>query len=176
MWAAWAAETAGHGHEAFYATAEFWVGVGFFLFVGLVGRTAYRVMTVALDERASRIKNQIDESERLAQEAQAMLADAQMKQKEAAATAGALIESARREAQRFAEQAAKDLEAALARREQSAKDRIAQAEAEAVAEVRRRAADLALEASRQVIAGSLTPAKSDALIDQAIAGLPKALH
>lgn len=176
MWAAWAAEAAEHGHEAFYATAEFWVGVGFVLFVVLVGRTAYRVMTVALDERAGRIRSQIDESERLAQEAQAMLADAQMKQKEATATANALIESARREAQRFAEQAAKDLEAALARREQSAKDRIAQAEAEAVAEVRRRAADVALEASRQVIAGSLTPAKSDALIDQAIAGLPKALH
>lgn len=176
MWAAWAAETAEHGHEAFYATAEFWVGVGFVLFVVLIGRTAYRVMTVALDERAARIQKQIEDSEQLAQQAQAMLADAKKKQDEAAATASALVENARREAQRFSEHAAKELEAALARREQAATDRIAQAEAEALADVRRQAAEIALEASRQVIAGSLTAAKSDVLIDQAIAGLPKALH
>ncbi len=54
--------------------------------------------------------------------------------------------------------------------------RIAQAEKAAVAEVRARAVEVAIEATRRLLAERLTPKQSDSLIDSAIAELPKKLH
>jgi len=177
MWAAWAADAA-HGAEAvpFYTTAEFWVAVGFFLFVAAVGKTVFRVITVALDDRAEKIKNRIDEAERLAEEAAATLEKYKRRQAQAAEEAKALLDGARAEAERASKQAAADLDASLKRREQAAIDRIAQAEVEAVADIRRRAADLAMEASRQLLSEKLTAAKADKLVDDAIAQVAKTLH
>jgi F-type H+-transporting ATPase subunit b len=178
MWAAWAAEAGAHAAEAepFYLTAEFWVAIGFFLFVIAIGRTVYRVLTVALDDRAVKIRNRIDEAERLAEQAAETLEKFRHKQAQAADEAKALLDRARAEADRTAKQAAAELEASLKRREQLALDRIAQAEVEAVADIRSRAVDLALTASRRLLGEKLTAAKADALVDDAIAQLAKSLH
>lgn len=69
-----------------------------------------------------------------------------------------------------------ELEKAVERREQMAMERIAQAEAKAVAEVRGEAVDIALEATRRLLAEKLTGKKADALIDDAIKELPEKLH
>jgi F-type H+-transporting ATPase subunit b len=177
MWAAYAAEAA-HGQEAvpFYLTAEFWVAVGFILFVLAVGRTVARVVTVALDDRADRIRQRIEEAETVAAEAEATLEKFKRRQVQAAEEAKAILENAKAEADRAAQQAAIDLEASLKRRELAAMDRIAQAEIEAVAEIRRRATDLALEASRRLLAEKLPAARANQLVDQAIAQVATSLR
>lgn len=175
MSVAWAAE-AGHGAEPFYLTAEFWVAVGFILFVLAIFRTVYRVVVVALDERARRIRNRIEEAEQLAEEAAAALAKLKARQEQAAEDAKAIVDMARAEADRLAKQAAADLEAALKRREQGAVERIAQAEAEAVADIRRRAVDLAMAAAERLLKEKLTAAKADKLVNDAIAQVSKTLH
>lgn len=184
MIAALAAETvaevgAEHGaaaHEPFYVGGEFWVAVAFILFVALTARTIFKVVAVALDDRAERIKDQIDQATRLAEEAQALLADYEKKQRDAAAEADRMLNDARREADRMSEQATEDLQRALKRREQLAVERIAQAEAAAIAEVRTRAVDVAMEATREVLAAAATGKKADALIDDAIKDLPAKLR
>lgn len=177
---AWAAAdpsaAAEHAHEPFYLTGEFWVAIGFILFVILVGRTAYRVVTAALDERAQRIKDQVEEATRLAEEAQQLLATYERKQRDAAAEAETVVEMARREADRLADQAAKDLERSLQRREALALERIAQAESSAVAEVRAKATEIALEATRRLLVERVSGARAGALIDAAIKELPKRLN
>ncbi len=55
-------------------------------------------------------------------------------------------------------------------------DRIAQAEAEAMREVRNLAVDIAMKATRTLIAETLTAAQASALVDAAIADLPNRLH
>ena len=55
-------------------------------------------------------------------------------------------------------------------------ERIAQAEAAAVAEVRIRAVDVAMQATERVLLEKMTPKQADALIDAAIAELPSKLH
>lgn len=180
-WVAMAAETAAepgaeHGAEPFYLGAEFWVFVAFVIFVILVGRTAYRVVIAALDDRAQRIKDQVDEATRLAEEAQQLLATYERKQRDAAAEAETVVEMARREADRLSDQAAKDLERSLKRREQLAFERIAQAEAAAVAEVRTRATEIALEATRRLVVQRVSGKRADALIDAAIEELPTRLN
>jgi F-type H+-transporting ATPase subunit b len=178
---AWAAETAAHGAaehgaEPFYASAEFWVAVCFVIFVALVFRTAFRVVTVALDDRAEKIKNQIDEAVRMAEEAQELLASYERRKHEAVAESKAIIDHARREADRLAERTANDLEKALKRREQMAIDRIAQAEASAIADVRNQAVDVAIQAAQRVLAKQVKGKNADALISAAIEELPEKLH
>ena len=176
MMEAWAAEAAAHASEPFYATAEFWVGVGFVVFVALVARIAYRVVSVALDDRAEKIKNQIEEATRLAEEAQELLASYERKQREAAEEAESIVEHARQEAARLSENAAQDLERSLARRRQLAMDRIAQAEASAIAEVRNRAIEVAMDATQRLLSEKVKGKSADDMIDAAIKDLPKNLH
>jgi F-type H+-transporting ATPase subunit b len=173
---AWAAETAAHASEPFYANATFWVGVGFVLFVGLISRIVYRVVTVALDDRAERIRNQIDEATRVAEEARELLASYERKQREAADEAKSIVEHARHEAARLSESAAQDLERSLARRRKQAEDRIAQAEASAIADVRNRAIEVAMDATQRLLSEKIKGKSADDLIDAAIKEIPKNLH
>ncbi len=165
-----------HAVEPWYMSPDVWVLVAFILFFAVIGRTAYRFVTTALDDRADRIRNQIDEATRLAAEAQDLLASYERKQREAAQEAEAIQDAARREAERLAEQASKDLRAALERREQLAMERIAQAEQTAAAEVRAMAIDLAMTATERVLSGTVGAKHADALVDAAIADIPDKLR
>jgi F-type H+-transporting ATPase subunit b len=173
---AWAAEAGAHGAEPFYTGGEFWVAVGFVLFVLLVGRTAYRVIAVALDDRSERIRNQIDEANRLAAEAQELLASSESKRREAAGEAEEIIARARNQADALAKHAADELEQALKRREHLATERIAQAEAAAIAEVRGRAVEIAFAATDRLLREQVKGKKASALIDAAIKDLPDKLR
>ena len=175
------AETQVTGHEAahvepFYVTAEFWVSIALAIFLFLVLRRIIRLVVVALDERAEKIRERIDDASRLVEEAQTQLASYERKQRDAAEEAEQILAGARREANRLSTEAKEDLERALKRRESQAMERIAQAEKAAVAEVRARAVDTAIEATRRLLAERLTPKQADSLIDSAIAELPKKLH
>jgi len=156
--------------------ATFWVAIAFVIFVVLAWRPLRKAMVTALDERSERIRRDIDEAARLREDAQALLASYKRKQRDAAAEAEEILRHARTEAQRFKEQSITDLENLLARREQQAMDRIAQAEAQATAEVRALAVDLAVAATRRLLtvkAGGNTAAR---LIDDSIREIGAKLH
>ena len=82
-------------------TPEFWVAVGFLIFLGIVIRPAVRGVTGALDGRAERIKTSLDEARALYEEAQHLLADYQRKQREAAREVDDIVAHARTEAERM---------------------------------------------------------------------------
>lgn len=172
---AYAADAAHHA-VPFYQDAAFWVGVSFFLVVGLAFRPVVRALGAGLDARAAKIKARLDEAARLREEAQEMLATYQRKQRDAMKEAEEIIAHAKAEAERLAAQAAKDLEASLKRREAQAMDRIAQAESAALREVQNVAVDVAVSAARQVLASAITADQAAKLVDGAIAELPQKLH
>lgn len=172
---AYAADAAHHAGP-FYAEAAFWVGVAFFLVVGLAFRPVVRALGAGLDARAAKIKARLDEAARLREEAQEMLATYQRKQRDAMKEAEEIIAHAKAEAERLAAQAAKDLDASLKRREAQAMDRIAQAEAAALREVQNVAVDVAVAAARQVLSSSVSADQAARLVDNAIAELPQKLH
>jgi F-type H+-transporting ATPase subunit b len=155
---------------------EFWVLVAFVVVIIGLGYKGWPLATSMLDARAAKIKAELDEAQKLRDEAQRALGDFQRKQRDALQEAEAIIAHARGEASRFAERAALDLEAAIERRQRLAAERIALAEAKAIAEVRNLAADIAIGAARAVIAERLGDAQGQALIDQAIAELPQRLN
>jgi F-type H+-transporting ATPase subunit b len=130
-----------------------------------------------LDKRIERIRADLAEARALREEAEAALAEARARQQEASSRAEAIVTAAREEAERMRQKAAADLEAATARREAMAMGRIAQAEAQAIGEIRALAADAAVAAARSIIAERLEadPARRAAMVDAAIAALPQAL-
>jgi F-type H+-transporting ATPase subunit b len=158
-----------------FAEPEVWVLLAVVVFLIGVWKPARRVILGGLDARAARIRAELETARRLRDEAQEALAGYQKQQREAAAEAEAIIAHARAEAERIAAQAARNLEATLERRQQLAKERIAQEEARALSEIRAVTVDVAIAAARQVIVAELDEGRGAALIDTAIADLPRQL-
>jgi F-type H+-transporting ATPase subunit b len=157
-------------------TPEFWVAVGFLILMGLLIRPALRAGTAALDGRAERIRTSLDDARALYEEAQHVLAEYQRKQRDAARDVDDIVAHARVEAERMAQEAGEKLTDAIKRREQQATDKIAQAEADAIAAVRNAAVDIAIAATRRILAEKMDEKEQAALIDQAIGELSIHLH
>jgi F-type H+-transporting ATPase subunit b len=155
---------------------EFWVAVAGLVFVVLVWKPARRAILGSLDARAVRISQELDEAHRLREEAEQLLADYQRREREAGAEAEAIVTHAKAEAERIAERGVRELEQSLQRRQHLAEERIAQAEAKALDEIRAIAVDIAIAAARETLIAQLDERRGAQLLDTAIAALPQQLH
>jgi F-type H+-transporting ATPase subunit b len=160
----------------FLHEAEFWVLVAAVIFVAAVFRPARRALVGGLDARSARIRAELDEARRLREDAERLVAEYRAKEREAVAEAEAIVAHAKQEAERIAVQGARDLEQAMMRRQQLAEERIAQAEAKAVAEVRAVAVEVAIAAARDVIVDAIDQQRGAAMLDAAIMALPQRLR
>lgn len=151
------------------STADFWVLVSFLLFFAVLFYYGVpKLITGALDDRAEKIRTELDDARRLREEAQQLLADYQRKAREADEEAKTIVEQAKREAHALAEETRKATAESLERRTKLAEDKIARAEAQAVADVRRSAVDAAVKAAETILRGKMAGAGSDKLIDEAL--------
>jgi F-type H+-transporting ATPase subunit b len=156
---------------------EFWVALAFVIFVGVLVKFGVPKMALsALDARGDRIKQALDEAHRLRSEAQAVLAQYQQKRAEAEKEAQAIIVSARVEAERLAGEAKGKVEEFIARRTKMAESKIAQAEAQALADVRAAAADAAVAAAEKVLVQTTHGAAAESLIAKGISDLKTKLN
>ena len=153
-----------------------WTAVGLLIFLAIALYYGLRPVLKGLDRRAEKIRKDIDEAERLREEAQRTLAEYKKKQREAQREAEEIVEHARTEAKRMRERAEKDLEEQLKRRERLTMEKIEQAEAKALAEVRNRAVDIAVAATEQLMRDNLTDKASGQLVDQAIKDVQQRLN
>ena len=148
--------------------ATFVATVALILFLALVVYLKVPGMiTKALDNRIKSIESELAEAERLRLEAKFLLEEYESKRQAAASEAESSVAAAREEAFRLTGEAKTSLEALIARRTKAVEDKIAQAESQAVAEVRSRSADVAVEAARVLLTKQMAN-KGDALVDQAI--------
>ena len=108
-------------------------------------------------------------------EAQALLDSYASKRAEAEAEAQGIVAAAREEGDRLAKEATVALEALIGRRSKAVEAKIAQAEQQAIAEVRGRSADVAIEAARILLGRQMTE-KGEALVSQAIQDVAAKLH
>jgi F-type H+-transporting ATPase subunit b len=138
------------------------------ILVAAVYRPLTRAMFGALDSRAERIKHELDEAQRLREEAQSMLANYQRKLHEGEAQAKAIVDHAREEAQRLERLSREQLEQRMQRRTQQATDRIAAAESRALQDVRAQAAQLSMHATRELLKAHLDGDRARAVMDRAL--------
>lgn len=159
-----------------FSSPEFWVAVAFVIFVAAVGRPMSRAIFAALDARGIRIRTEIDEAQALREEAQKLLADSKRTHRDAIKESEEILAHAKIEAERLREQIQLDMDAALRRREQSALDKIAQAEATALRDVRNQVVEVALSATAKLIAETLDHEKHAAIVDRSIRGVSDKLR
>ena len=157
-------------------STDFWVVISFSTFFILVFWKARGALTGAIDGRINRIREEIATAERLKEEATAKLAELRRAQRDAGEQATAIVEAAKAETKSMKKDQDARFKEAMARREQQAMDKIAQAEANAMAEVRNKAVDIAIAATTAVLVEKMAGADGDASIDKAIAALPGKLH
>jgi F-type H+-transporting ATPase subunit b len=156
---------------------ETWVAIAFVIFLGVVIKLgAPGMLFKALDDRSARIKVELDEALKLRKEAEGVLAEYRRKQSEAEAVAQSIIVNARSEAERLAEEAKAKVEDFIARRTKMAETKIAQAEAQALADVRSAAADAAIAAAERILVETTRGPAAEALVAQGIRDLKSKLN
>ena len=149
---------------------ETWVLVAFLLFVALMVYLKVPARIAAmLDSRANKISAELAEARKLREEAQALLESFQKKRAAAEQEAEAIIAAAKREAEAYAQEQRVKLTETIARRQKQAEQKIAQAEAAAIKDVRASATDLAVAAAAELAAAASKGTKGAGLIDESIA-------
>ncbi|MEM8590905.1 MAG: F0F1 ATP synthase subunit B [Pseudomonadota bacterium] len=156
---------------------DFVVSVGFLVFIGIL--LYFKVPSLLmgmLDNRAAAIKSELAEARALREEAQALLATYERKQKDVQSQADAIVEAAKSDAEAAAEQAKADIAKSVERRLAAAEDQIASAEAAAVKDVRDQAISVAVAAAADIMAKGMSAADANKLIDAGIAEVEAKLH
>lgn len=153
--------------------AEFWVGIGLLIFLAIVifVAKAPRAIAAVLDAKAATIQADLDEAARIRAEAQRLLQELQAEREAAQRQAQEMLASAQDQVRLFEADAKAKLEESLARRQKLTEQRIQIAEAQAAADVKAAAADMAAQMAERVLTQRLVGATSDPLIDAAIGQL-----
>jgi len=158
--------------------AEFWVGVGLLIFLGIVAFIAKAPQAIAaqLDARTASIQADLDEAARIRAEAERLLETLKIERAQADRQARDMLAAAEDQVRLFEADARAKLEESLARRQQMSERKIANAEAQAQAEVKAAAADLATRLAEQVLSSRIAASGKDPLIDKAISQISAKLQ
>ncbi len=156
---------------------DFVVTIAFLVFVGIL--IYYKVpakVTGLLDARAAQIKADLEEARALREEAKALLASYERKQKEVKDQSDRIVAAAKAEAEAVAVQAKADIKVSIARRLAAAEEKITAAENSAVRAVREQAISVAVAAAGEVLSKQMTDEGAQASIDAAIKQVDAKLH
>ncbi len=156
--------------------ATFWVALSFLVFVALTFKKVSALLVGALDQRGERIRKELDDARSLREDAERVLAECLKRQTEAEEEAEKILAYAREEAERVLKRADEEVQIAIKRREIQAIDRIAQAEASALAEVRNVAVDVAMAAACRLFEERLAANEPDPLLDGSLKNLGALLN
>jgi len=153
-----------------FAQPETWVAIAFvILFVLFAYLGIHKTVLTALDNRAERIKAELDDARRLKEEAAKLLGEYKTRRASAEREAEEIIANAKAEAERIAVESKAKLEDFVARRTKTAESKIALAEAQALADVRAAAANAAVEAASTILTKSVKGSVADDLLAKGIA-------
>jgi F-type H+-transporting ATPase subunit b len=157
--------------------ATFWSAVAFvILMAGFIYLGVHKKLAEALDHRAARIKVELDNARQLRDEAQKLVAEYRARRESAVKEAEEIVASARSEAERIGIEAKARMEDFVARRTRMAETKIAQAETQAIADVRAAAADAAVSAAARILSETVRGQTAETLLTQGIAEVRQKLN
>lgn len=176
--AAFAADDKPHGlFNPSLANTDFIVAIGFVLFLAVLFYfNVPSLLMGLLDNRAEKIRSDLAEARALRDEAQELLANYERKQREVSDQAERIVAAAREDASAAAEEAKGELARSIERRLKAAEDQIANAEEQAVRQVRDRAIEVAIASAGELLSQQTTAAQAGKLIDAAIEEAGQRLH
>jgi F-type H+-transporting ATPase subunit b len=152
-----------------FAEPEFWVAVAFFILMGVFAYLGvHRTVLTTLDHRRDRIKAELDDARRIKEEAAKVLEQYTARRASAEREAEEIISGAKAEAERIASEAKTKMEDFVARRTKTAENKIALAEAQALADVRAAAADAAVAAASTILSQTVKGELAEDLLAKGI--------
>jgi len=153
-----------------------WLIFSFLILCFIMVKYGKNAVTNMLDNRIDVIKTELQTAESLRVEAQELLAQYQRKQRDAEQEAETIIAKAEKHALEIRKLAEAQLAETLERREQQLKDRLAQMEHSAIQEIREHAANLAVQATAQIISEKMDKKATDRLMQDAVTAVAKNIH
>lgn len=152
-----------------------WVAIGFVLFILLL--VYFKVpgqITRILDNRADKIRSELDEAKKLREEAQSMLADFQKKNKEAEKNAKAIIDEAKKLAKNYEKDAKSKFDENMERREKLLDEKLKRAEVEALNQIKNDITDIVFDAiDKSLSNNNIKREASNRIIDSGIKEITK---
>jgi len=152
-----------------------WVAIGFILFILLL--VYFKVpgqITKILDNRADKIRSELDEAKKLREEAQSMLADFKKKNKEAEKNAKALIDEAKKLAKNYEKEAKSKFDENMERRKKLLDEKLKRAEVEALNQIKNDITDIVFDAiDKSLSNNNINKKASDRIIDSGIKEITK---
>ena len=132
-----------------------WVLIAFILFFVLVGKKLWSALTTNLDQRKKMIENELNEAKKLREEAQAELNASLKKQKEINKQVLDIINDAKSTAKQIEADALKKSDIIIKRKEEQAKQKINNAQVEALNNIKNISAELSIKSAKVYIQNEL---------------------
>ena len=132
-----------------------WVLIAFILFFVLVGKKLWSALTTNLDQRKKMIENELNEAKKLREEAQAELNASLKKQKEINKQVLDIINDAKSTAKQIEADALKKSDVLIKRKEEQAKQKINNAQVEALNNIKNISAELSVKSAKLYIQNEL---------------------
>ena len=145
-----------------------WGLISFSVLCFAMMKFAYPALKKSMDARSNRIKENLDDADRVKAEAEKVLADYQRQMGDARNEANRIIEEARQTADQLRRDLMQRAEAEVAELRQRARDDIAAAQERAVADLRSRVGEMAIELAGKVVESNLDRETNMRLIDRYI--------
>ena len=149
--------------------ATFWVMISFFAFVGLLiyFKIPQKIKTT-LDENIDSIKREIDEANKLKEDAKNILTENEKKISSSKNEVKQLINNASEEAEKKVIKTNKDFHNLMETRKKSAEDRIKQLKNQAMKDIKNASVKIAIEAVEKLIKNSMDKSKLDKIYSSSI--------
>ena len=132
-----------------------WVLIAFILFFVLVGKKLWSTLTHTLDQRKKIIENELNEAKKLRGEAQTELNASLKKQKEINKQVVDIINDAKSTAKQIEADALKKSDIIIKRKEEQAKQKIYNAQIEAINSIKNISTELSIKAAKIYIQNEL---------------------
>lgn len=153
-----------------------WVLFSFIIFAYIVVKAARSYFSNVLDARIEQIRNELQTAENLHVEAQELLAQYQRKHTNAVKEAEEIIANAELYAAKIRKQAKEEQREAMDRREAQLAERLERMKENAIVEIQRYAAEIAVEATREIIVREFDKKADKAFTDQALKEIKSQVH
>ncbi|MDG1708376.1 MAG: hypothetical protein P8H03_06420 [Emcibacteraceae bacterium] len=164
-------------HVTFLTDPSTWVSLAITVFfVLMVWKKIPGIFAKMLDDRSQEIGDQLENARNLRDEAAALLAKYESDQREAEKQAANLLKNAQAEVKQMIADGKVQAKETTARRSEVAEQKIAQAQAAALKEIRSLTVQVATSAARDLIEANLKKADHEALIKSSTDGLDAKLH
>lgn len=160
-----------------FSDATFWVLISTVCCVALIVKYAKQVVLDSLDDRSDKIRQRLEDAEKLKSEAQELLAQFQRKHRDAMKEADSIIAEAQQRVEQERHKAKLQLAENIKLYETQAKQRIARVEEETVAAIKGKIADLAVQkATKKLEVANLDKLGTDDTIKRTVDAVKKTLH